>query len=79
MGPNFVPTLFNTDAAQADEDLVADGLVTVAEAAKFLSLSRATLYQLMDQGQLPYVKIGKSPRVPRKAVIELAAKNLVVR
>ena len=56
--------------------LVEDGLLKVAEAAAFLSLSRATLYTLMDRGELPFVKIGRSRRIPKRAVVELAARGL---
>ena len=56
--------------------LVADGLLTVREAAAFLRISRSTLYVLMDHGELPFLKLGKSRRIPRRAVIELAAREL---
>lgn len=56
--------------------VVADGLMPVAEAARFLSVSRSTLYEIMDQGRLVYVKIGRARRIPRSAVRELAAANL---
>jgi excisionase family DNA binding protein len=59
--------------------LVIDGLVTVKEAAHFLSVSVAQVYRIMEQGRLPYVKIGRSRRIPRRAVVELAAQNLVDR
>jgi len=58
------------------EALCRDGLMAVKEAAGFLGLSRSKLYELMDNGQLPYVKIGRSRRVPRQAVVELAARGL---
>jgi excisionase family DNA binding protein len=57
--------------------LVADGLVSVSEAGKFLNLSRATLYVLMERGELPYCKIGGARRIPRKALVELAERSLV--
>jgi len=56
--------------------LVADGLFTVAEAASFLRLSRSNLYVLMERGELRFVKIGRSRRIPRRAVIALAARGL---
>jgi excisionase family DNA binding protein len=52
--------------------MVADGLMRVAEVAEFLSLSRAAVYQMMGRGELPFVKIGRSRRVPRRAVVEFA-------
>ncbi len=67
---------------EAREAVVADGLMTVPEAAAFLRLSRSTLYNLMDSGRLPYVRLvgnGRraARRIPRKAVVALAAAHLV--
>jgi excisionase family DNA binding protein len=64
------------------ETIVADGLMTVPEAAAFLRLSRSTLYNLMESGRLAYVRLvgdGRraARRIPRKAVIALAAVHLV--
>ena len=56
--------------------VVADRLMTVQEAAGFLRLSRSTIYLLMDRGELAFVKLGRSRRIPRLAVIELAAREL---
>jgi excisionase family DNA binding protein len=56
--------------------LVEDGFVTVPEAAKFLSVSRAKMYATMDQGELPFCKFGKSRRIPRKALLEYAERCL---
>lgn len=53
-----------------------DGLVTVSEAAGFLRISRSTVYVLMDQGILAYAKIGRSRRIPKRALIELVASEL---
>jgi excisionase family DNA binding protein len=57
--------------------LMADGLDTVPAAAKFLGISRTSLYGLMDRGMLEYVKIGRSRRIPHRAVLELAVRNLI--
>ena len=58
-------------------EVVADGLLRISDASKFLGLSRSKLYQLMDRGELPFTKIGRSRRVPRKAVVEFAASRTV--
>jgi len=58
---------------------VVDGLVTVAEATAFLGLSRSKVYALMDTGRLSYVKLGRARRIPRRALVALAADNLHVR
>lgn len=56
--------------------LLGDGLTDVKGAAEFLAVSRTTVYGLMETGQLRYVKIGKARRIPRRALVELAAANL---
>ena len=52
-----------------------DRLVKLQEAMMLLSVSRATLYNLMDAGQLPYVKLGRSRRMPLSALRELIRRN----
>ncbi len=64
--------------------LLADGMMTVVEAADFLRLSRSKLYHFMDQGELAFVRFGEdgrraARRIPRRAVIELAARYFVQR
>jgi excisionase family DNA binding protein len=53
------------------------GLASVKEAEQFLSLSRSTVYGLMDSGELRYVKIGKSRRIPWEALDELVRRRTV--
>jgi excisionase family DNA binding protein len=55
------------ETAVALEDC-SDGLATVAEAGEFLSLSRAKIYALMNDGALPFCIIGGSRRIPRRAL-----------
>ena len=59
-----------------DADLVADGLMKVGEVEAFFDCSRSTVYNWMYQGLLAYVKLGRSRRIPRRAVLELAARGL---
>jgi excisionase family DNA binding protein len=54
-------------------------LARVPEIAAFLSLSRSKVYQMMDAGELPYVKLGKSRRVRWSDVMALIAANTVGR
>jgi len=58
-------------------ELVSDGLMTIAEVVAFLRLSRSTVYGLMDTGKLACVRFGRARRIPRLAVVKLAAANLV--
>lgn len=60
-------------------DLLGEGLVTVKDAGRFLGLSVGPVYNLMARGDLAYVKLGRSRRIPRRALVELTAKNLVHR
>jgi excisionase family DNA binding protein len=57
-------------------ELVQEGLMTVAEAGRFAGLSRSSLYALMEEGKLVYAKIGRARRIPRRALVELAASSL---
>ena len=59
-----------------ETDLLADGFATVPQAAKFLQLSRAKVYQLMDGCELVYAKFGKSRRIPKRALLEYAQRSL---
>lgn len=49
-------------------DIPARLAVTVNEAAKMLSLSRAKLYPLISRGEIPSLKIGKCRRVPVREI-----------
>ena len=55
----------------------ATGLCTIEEASRYLAVSRAMLYKLMDNGTLRYAKIGKSRRLRWKDVEELAEAAMV--
>ena len=50
-----------TEFADVDDDL---RLITLPEAARFLSVSRGSLYDLLTTGQLASVHIGRSRRIP---------------
>lgn len=53
------------------EMLADDGLVTVTEAADFLSISRASLYLKMNRGEIQSCRLGKSRRIPKRALLNL--------
>jgi excisionase family DNA binding protein len=63
-----------TASREADPQ-TRSGLARVDEAAEFLAVSRAHLYSLMDSGTLKYVKLGRSRRIPWRALEELAARG----
>ena len=57
---------------QSHTELVADGLQRIKDAAEFLGVSRSLIYRLITEGVLPTVRIGRSRRIPIRAVHELA-------
>jgi excisionase family DNA binding protein len=61
------------------QNLVADGLVSVRQAAEFLGVSVSLLYGMMARGELVFVKIGRCRRIPKRALIELASRSIVAR
>jgi excisionase family DNA binding protein len=42
--------------------------LTVAEVAALMRVSKMTVYRLVNDGKLPAVRVGRSVRVPEKAV-----------
>ena len=42
--------------------------LTVAEVASIMRVSKMTVYRLVHSGELPAVRVGKSFRVPERAV-----------
>lgn len=57
------PTPSSTPASMADVRFL-----TVAEVATALRVSKMTVYRLVHSGDLPAVRVGRSFRVPEKAV-----------
>src|SRR5579871_1100229 len=45
-------------------------LLTIPEAARVLSIGRSTLYELIADGRVSVVHIGRSARVPLVALVE---------
>ncbi len=58
------------------ENTVAEGLMRIKEVVEFLGIGRSTVYELIADGKLASVQVGRSKRVPRKAVIQFAASRL---
>jgi excisionase family DNA binding protein len=44
-------------------------LMKVEDAAKYLSLGRSKMYELIAAGTIPVVHIGRAARVPRAALL----------
>jgi excisionase family DNA binding protein len=47
--------------------------LTVAEVASMMRVSKMTVYRLVHSGELPAARVGKSFRVPEKAVHDYLA------
>lgn len=60
-------------------DLAENGAISVKEAARLLGVSRSLLYAMMETGKLAYARIGRRRVIPRKAIQEVLAENIVVR
>lgn len=58
-------------------EMTQEGFATIREAESYLSVSRSTLYQLMDAGRLVYAKIGKSRRIPWQVLRQFGQECLV--
>jgi excisionase family DNA binding protein len=58
------------DPAQRDSPLAEMKFLTVAEVAAVMRVSRMTVYRLVHSGELPAVRVGRSFRVPERAVHE---------
>jgi excisionase family DNA binding protein len=52
----------------ADGPLSEVKFLTVAEVAAVMRVSKMTVYRLVHSGELPAVRVGRSFRVPEKAV-----------
>jgi predicted DNA-binding transcriptional regulator AlpA len=59
------------------DELVADGIVTLDYAMRFLSVSRPTLNKLIERGDLPtVVLVDKRRSIPKRALLDFAAKRV---
>ncbi len=59
--------------------LDCSSLHTVPDVARYLKMSRSMIYLLMDRGELPYVKIGRTRRVKGEDVTKLVDQNFISR
>ena len=58
------------------DELLDDGLLRVPEAAELLAVGKSTIYLLMENGEIPYVRVRGARRIPKRAVTEFAKARL---
>jgi predicted DNA-binding transcriptional regulator AlpA len=62
------------EVVMTTDELVADGIVTLDYAMRFLSVSRPTLNKLIERGDLPtVVLVDKRRSIPKRALLDFAA------
>jgi excisionase family DNA binding protein len=68
--PKRLPPVF------ADRDLLSEGLISINDAMEFLGVCRQTVYQLMNDGRLPFVVVPgfRGRRIP-KTVLRVFAEE----
>jgi excisionase family DNA binding protein len=54
-------------------------VLTVEEAMPILRLSRGSCYQGIREGSIPSIRVGRSIRIPRRALLELLGEPLETR
>jgi excisionase family DNA binding protein len=52
-------------------------LLKIDYATQVLKVSRAKFYQMMDAGEIEYVRMGRCRRIPRSALQALIERNTV--
>ena len=66
----------NTDGPKTPP-LPPELMVRPVEACAMLSISRSSLYNLISRGEIEFVRVGRSLRIPVAAVHKLAGKESV--
>jgi excisionase family DNA binding protein len=54
-----------------------DNMLDVIEVATLLSVSKMTIYRLIHQGEMPAIRVGRSMRIPERAVREYMQEAIV--
>jgi len=59
-----------------DREIWREGALSVREAAAFLGCSRKHVYQLMNEGRLPWGRLGRARRIPKAALLDILTGDL---
>ena len=58
-------------------DDLADGCLSIPQAVALTQISRSRMYELMDSGQVPSLKVGSRRLIPRKGLLRFLATQIV--
>lgn len=50
--------------------------LTVGEVADYMRLSRMTVYRMIERGEMPALRVGRSFRVPRVAIEQIVSQTM---
>ena len=59
----------------AGRKVVTSALFTVSEAAKYLGVSRGTIYQLIEWGEVKSVKLGRAVQIEKDSLDQYRAQG----
>lgn len=60
---------------QLTADDFADGLLSISEVADFCRVSTREVYRLMESHEMPWTKVGRCRKVPRRALLRWLARD----
>jgi len=66
-----------TTVEQPRQPISDEGFADISQAAEYLSMSRSSVYKLMDAGELRFAKFGKARRIPWRAIYDYAGRCMV--
>jgi len=64
-----------TPAPERDETIPSDEVLTVDEGAKLLRVGRNQLYEAIGRGKVPHLRIGRSIRLLRSALVRSLSRS----
>ena len=71
--PSYSDVGAHTSGPLAERDRL---VLTIAEAAEVLGISRAFAYELAARGELPVIRLGRRRLVPRKALLAMLGEDM---
>jgi len=63
-------------AKKTKKSISESGYMSIDDVGEFLSVSRSTVYLLLNTGAIPSAKFGRNRRIPRQAVIDFTEQKM---